>query len=109
MTDDAATETPAELIGRRGMPRLAPQTVGDRRALDRELMRIRSDGAAVEVEEYQPGVAGVAAPVRGPGGEVTAALGVSVTHADFTDRRWELERVVRHAAARVAAAAPRPE
>jgi IclR family transcriptional regulator, acetate operon repressor len=99
----------AELIGRRGMPRLAPQTVGDRRALDRELMRIRSDGAAVEVEEYQLGVAGVAAPVRGPGGEVTAALGVSVTRADFADRRWELERVVRHAAARVAATGPRPE
>jgi IclR family acetate operon transcriptional repressor len=98
----------AELITRTGMPRLAPHTVSDRRALNRELMRIRSDGAAVEVEEYQPGVAGVAAPVRGPAGDVTGALGVSVTRAEFADRRWELERVVRLAAARVAAIAPGP-
>ena len=32
--------------------------------------------------------------------EVTAALGVSVSRAEFTARRWELERVVRAAAAR---------
>ena len=58
----------------------------------------------MEVEEYQSGVAGVAAPVRGPGGEVTGAIGVSVTRAEFTARRWELERVVRRGAARAAAA-----
>jgi DNA-binding IclR family transcriptional regulator len=38
--------------------------------------------------------------VLGADGEVTAALGVSVTRAEFTARRWELERVVRAAAAR---------
>lgn len=94
----------AELLARGGLPRLAPHTVEDRRALDRELMRIRSDGAAVEVEEFQPGVAGVAAPVHGPDGEVTGALGVSVTRAEFAARRWELESVVRQAAVRVSAA-----
>jgi Transcriptional regulator len=67
-------------------------------------MRIRSDGAAVEVEEYQEGVAGVAAPVHGPDGTVVGALGVSVTRAEFAARRWELERVVRQAAARATAA-----
>ena len=95
----------AELIGRTGIPRLAPLTVPDRRTLDRELMRIRSDGAAVEVEEYQAGVAGIAAPVHGPGGETTGALGVSVSCAEFAARRWELERTVRRAAGRAAAAA----
>ncbi len=94
----------AELLTRAGLPRVAPHTVADRRTLDRELRRVRSDGAAVEVEEYQSGVAGVAAPVRGPGGEVTGAIGVSVTRAEFTARRWELERVVRRGAARAAAA-----
>ena len=90
----------SELLERTGLPRIAPRTVADRRALDRELMRIRSEGAAVEVEEYESGIAGVAAPVLGADGEVTAALGVSVTRAEFTARRWELERVVRTAAAR---------
>ncbi|MFC4944877.1 IclR family transcriptional regulator [Pseudonocardia sp. GCM10023141] len=90
----------AALLDRAGLPGLAPQTVPDRRALDRELMRIRSDGAAVEVDEYVRGVAGVAAPVYGAGGEVSGAIGVTLSCADFTARRWELERVVREAADR---------
>jgi DNA-binding IclR family transcriptional regulator len=98
----------ADLLTRGGLPRLGPRTVGDRRALDRELMRVRSDGAAVEVEEYQPGVAGVAAPIAGPGGEVVGAIGVSVSHQDFAARRWELERVVRDAVSRAAAVPPAP-
>lgn len=91
----------SELLASTGLPRLASRTVSDRRSLDRELMRIRSDGAAVEVEEYQSGLAGVAAPVMGPGGEIWGALGVSMPHAEFTARRWELERVVRSGAERV--------
>jgi IclR family acetate operon transcriptional repressor len=90
----------SELLVRTGLPRLAPRTVADRRALDRELMRIRSEGAAVEVEEYVAGIAGVAAPVLGADGEVCAALGISVSRAEFTARRWELEKVVRAAASR---------
>ncbi len=91
----------AELLERTGLPRVAPHTVADRRELDRELMRIRSDGAAVEVEEFAPGVAGVAAPVLGVDGEIDAAIGVSVSRQEFAARRWELERVVRAAAGRV--------
>ncbi|WP_214369304.1 IclR family transcriptional regulator [Pseudonocardia sp. H11422] len=91
-----------ELLAHSGLPRLTPRTVADRRALDRELMRVRSAGAAVEVEEYQRGVAGIAVPVRGPGGEVAGALGVSVSRAEFAARRWELEHAVRNGAGRVA-------
>jgi IclR family transcriptional regulator, acetate operon repressor len=90
----------AELLARTGLPRLGPHTVDDRRALDRELMRIRSDGAAVEVEEFEAGLAGVAAPVLGADGEVHASLGVSVSRAAFAGRRWQLERAVRAAADR---------
>lgn len=93
----------ADLLARSGLPRLGPRTIADRRALDRELMRVRSDGAAVEVQEFQPGVSGVAAPVHGADGEVVGAIGVSVPHADFAARRWELERMVRTAADRAAA------
>ncbi|OLT20116.1 IclR family transcriptional regulator [Pseudonocardia sp. CNS-139] len=99
----------AELIARTGLPRLAPLTVADRRTLDRELMRIRSDGAAIELEEFEAGVAGIAAPIAGPGGEIAGALGVSVSRADFAARRWELERVVRRAAARAALLPQDPE
>jgi IclR family transcriptional regulator, acetate operon repressor len=91
-----------ELLARTAITPLAPRTVADRRELDRELRRVRTDGAAVEVEEFRSGVAGVAAPVRGAQG-VTGALGVSVPRPVFTARRWELERAVRRAAARAAA------
>jgi IclR family transcriptional regulator, acetate operon repressor len=94
----------AELLGRAGLPALGPRTVVDRRALDRELRRVRAEGAAVEVEEFAPGVAGFAVPLSGPSGEVTGALGVSVSRADFAARRWELERVVRDAGIRASAA-----
>lgn len=87
-----------------GAPRLTTRTVTDRRALDRELMRVRSAGVAVEVEEYRPGVAAVAAPVPGPGGAVHGALGVTVSRAEFSARRWELEMAVRRAATRAARA-----
>lgn len=93
----------AELVGRAGLPRLAPHTVPDRRALDRDLMRIRLDGVAVEVEELAAGVAGVAAPVHGPDGAVTGAVGVSVSRTDFGVRRWDLERLVRASAEQLTA------
>ena len=92
-----------ELLARVGLPALAPHTVADRRVLDRELRRVRAEGVAVEVEEYAAGVAGLAVAVLGPDGEVVAALGVSVSRADFAARRWDLERGVRRAGARVAA------
>jgi acetyl-CoA synthetase len=66
-------------------------------------MRVRSDGAAIEVEEYQVRVAGVAAPISGPDGEIVGAIGVSVSYTDFTVRRWELESLVRDAAAQAGA------
>lgn len=94
----------SELIAPYGMPRLTSRTLVERRGLDRELMRVRSAGVAVEVEEYRTGVAGVAAPVPGPGGVVRSALGVTVSRAEFAERRWELEVAVREAAARVARA-----
>ena len=86
----------AELTARYGWP--APPTMDDG-----ELRRIRADGAAVEMEEYGPGTAGVAAPVHPPDGNVRGALGVSVPDGELAARLPELERTVRDAAARVAA------
>lgn len=93
----------SELLSRTGLPKLAPRTVVERWALDRELMRVRSAGVAVEVDEFVPGQAGVAAPVHGLDGEVSAAVGVTVARAEFSARRWELERAVRGAAVRAGA------
>lgn len=92
------------VLGHSGMPRLTRRTLADRRALDRDLMRVRSAGVAVEVEENERGVAAVAVPVRGPGGDTVAALGVVVNRSDFTARRWDLEDAVRSGAVRASRA-----
>lgn len=85
-----------DVLARSGMPALTGHTITDRRLLDRELLRVRAAGVAVEVEEYSRGTAGIALPVTV--GRRVAAFGVSVSRAEFGARRWELERAVRDAA-----------
>jgi IclR family transcriptional regulator, acetate operon repressor len=83
----------AELAARSGVP-------GPRYPVDEaELTRIRADGAVVEAHEYEPGTAGVAAPVHAADGAVTGALGVTVPRVDLATRRCELSQAVREAAA----------
>lgn len=88
-----------EVLEGRVLTPFTARTVADRRGLDRELRRIRASGAAVEVEEYHRGLAGIA--VRVSAGGAQAAVGVAVSRAEFTARRWELEHAVRETADRV--------
>jgi IclR family transcriptional regulator, acetate operon repressor len=83
----------AELAARSGVP--GPPCT--------ELARIRADGTAVEAHEYQPEVAGIAAPVHAPDGAVSGALGLTVPRVELVARRRELEQAVRAAAARAEA------
>ena len=53
---------------------LTPATVIDREQLDRELEQIREQGFGVIVDELEPGLSAVGAPIRDRGGEVIAAL-----------------------------------
>jgi DNA-binding IclR family transcriptional regulator len=59
------------------LPRTAPGTVVDRAALEAEFERIRPERFAVAVDELEPGLTALAAPVHGPTGDVIAALSVS--------------------------------
>lgn len=83
-------------VGGPALTALTPHTLTDRRLLDRDLLRVRSAGVAVEVEEHARGRAGLAVAV--PAGDAPAALAVVVSRADFAGRRWELEQAVREAA-----------
>jgi IclR family acetate operon transcriptional repressor len=55
----------------------APGTITDPRRLRSELARVRRTGFATAVDELEPGLAAMAAPVRGAGGDVVAALSVT--------------------------------
>lgn len=54
-----------------------PETVTDPDALEAELAGVRRRGYATTVDELEPGLTAMAAPVRGHTGDVTAALTVS--------------------------------
>ena len=82
---------------------LTPRTVVDPAALLAELQATRARGWAEQRGEYRLGVAGIAAPVHGPGGLVVGALGISgpVEELDAPGARGELRAMVLAAAASV--------
>jgi DNA-binding IclR family transcriptional regulator len=55
---------------------LTPRTITDRRALRRELQRVRDRGYATGIEELEPGFMAVAVPVLARDGQVVAAVGI---------------------------------
>jgi DNA-binding IclR family transcriptional regulator len=56
-------------------------------AVATELAEVRARGWAADRVEHQPGVGGIAAPVRGAGGLVVAALGITGTQSALFDVR----------------------
>lgn len=68
---------------------LAPRTITEPQALERDLETVRARGYATAVEELEPGLWAVAAPVRDARGGVVAALSISGPtvrlHGDLLD------------------------
>lgn len=60
-----------------GLPEYTPHTITDRAALTAQLDRVPTDGYAATFEELEIGLHAVAVPVRGPAGDVVAAISVS--------------------------------
>ncbi len=65
------------------LARFTERTITDRNVLVSELKRVRSRGFGYDNEEYLIGCRCVAAPVRGAGGDVVAAISVSVPTPRF--------------------------
>jgi IclR family transcriptional regulator, acetate operon repressor len=72
------------------LQRLTPATVTDRSRLERELEAVRDQGYATIVDELEPGLSAVAAPVRDRGGEVVAALTASGPSLRLAPQRLRL-------------------
>ena len=82
------------------LERLAPRTITDPAELRRDFERTRARGYATAVDELEPGLWAVAAPVRDAGGIVVAALSVSGPTVRLHDGLLdELGRLVRDEAA----------
>ncbi|QUH00900.1 helix-turn-helix domain-containing protein [Saccharopolyspora erythraea] len=70
--------------------RITPHTITTREGLLAELAKVRRQGFVISDDELEPGLRGVAAPVRGADGRVVAAVNVSL------DARGATEEVVRN-------------
>ena len=64
-----------------------PHTCTDRRGLAHALEQVRRVGWALEAEELEMGTAGIAAPVREPGGRTVAAVGITGDLDQLCDTR----------------------
>ena len=69
------------------LARLTTDTVVSRAALDDELERVRRDGYATAADELEAGLSAIAVPVRGPTGDVIAALSISGPTLRLTSAR----------------------
>lgn len=87
-----------ELIERMGLPAVTPRSATGMAELDAQLTRVREGGLAVEVDEFMPHLACIAAPVSDRIGRVCGAVSVSVPSAEFGHRRKAAEAVVRRSA-----------
>jgi IclR family acetate operon transcriptional repressor len=84
--------------------RTAPATVVDRAQLQGELERVRREAFATAIDELEPGLTALAAPVHGPTGDVIAALSVSgPTFRLGRDRIAEIKQVLTTEAAALSA------
>lgn len=66
-----------EILERKGLPQLTPNTITDREALFKELDEIAERGYAFNYEEHIKGLHAVAAPVKRPSGKVVGSISVS--------------------------------
>jgi len=81
-----------ELVGvlQRGeLTAFTRRTIVAPKVLARALTEVRDHGWAADVEEYAPGQASIAAPIRGYGGLVVGAIGVSGAVERLCDGRGE--------------------
>jgi IclR family acetate operon transcriptional repressor len=71
----------------RPLTRLTPETVTDPGQLRAVLETVRREDFATAIDELESGLAAIAAPVRGAGGEVIAALSISGPTIRMTPER----------------------
>ncbi|MFH9676278.1 IclR family transcriptional regulator [Streptomyces sp. NPDC017405] len=75
--------------GERGLEAYTPHTLVDPDRLARALATVRETGWAAEIQEMNMGEAGLAVPIRGHGGLVVGALGLSGPVERICDTRCQ--------------------
>jgi len=101
--DDAALR---RYLDRHGAARIGPRSVTSEARLRAQLDEVRAQQVAIEVDEYMPRLACIAAPVRSRSGRTVGAVSLSTGTDDFTSRAHDLEKIVRRGAWHVSSSMP---
>lgn len=88
------------LLEHTGTPAVTPHTVTDRFGLNRQLRQVRGTGLAVEIDEFQPDLSCMAAPVTDAAGRFVGAVAISMPTTRLRDDRTSAEQAVRLGASR---------
>jgi DNA-binding IclR family transcriptional regulator len=98
-----ATDQLEKLLSRRKLKRFTPQTITGRTELLRHFREVAATGVALDLEEWEPDVRCVAAPVRDATGRVLAGICVSAPSIRMSMERIDKEIVplVRETARRI--------
>jgi DNA-binding IclR family transcriptional regulator len=94
------TDAAEHILDATGTPSITAGTVTDRRLLMRQLTQVRATGLAVEVDEFQPALSCMAAPVTDAVGRFVGAVAISMPTTQLREGRWVVERAVRMGAVR---------
>ena len=106
--------TPAavEAVLAQGLARKAPRTIASRSAFLGALEQVRSGGFAASVEENEPGVSSVGAPVFGSDGSCIAAISLAAAssrvHAELTRLAAMVKRCAHEVSRAMGQGEPRP-
>lgn len=102
MLADRDAQELRDYLERHGLAQIAPGSMTNEAGFRDQLDDVRAQQVAIEVDEYMPHLACIAAPVRSRSGRTVGAVSLSTTTDDFASRAHELERVVRRGAWHVA-------
>ena len=91
----------ADYLDKAGLQRWAPATICDREVLEEHLEHVRQSQLALDINEFQLGLACMAVPVHDQAGGVAGSVAISLPVPEFRARRWTVERAVRQGAARI--------
>jgi DNA-binding IclR family transcriptional regulator len=82
-----------------GAPPLCSTKTGE--ALIAEIEKIRKDGYATVIEEYEPGLVGASVPIRDFNGSIVAAINVAAPKARFESNLIASAKEMRAASERI--------
>lgn len=80
------------ILNRRALIQMTSRTITDRTVLEKELVRVRSNGYGTDDREIMDGIRCVAAPIRDQSGRVNYAVSVSGMANNMQGQRFDLIR-----------------